>query len=93
MFLNKLTDHLTTVGYLSGNNLLCGNFNLNMRLPRNEPTSLKYLLDAFGLTITNNLYPTRTTSNTATCLDVFFLDFECDIHVQDYNVSDHSLVI
>ena len=24
MFLNKLTDHLTSVGYLSENNLLCG---------------------------------------------------------------------
>ena len=92
MFPNKLTDHLTAVGYLRGNNLLCGDFTLNLLLPTNESTSLKYLLEAFGLTITNNLYPARTTGNTATCLDVFFWDFECNIHVQDYNVSDHSLV-
>ena len=92
MFLNKLTDHLKAVGYLSGNNLLCGDFKLNMLLPTNESTSLKNLLEAFGLTITNILSPTRTTGNTATCLDVFFSDFECNIHVQDFNVSDHSLV-
>ena len=66
MFLNKLTDHLTSVGYLIGENLLCGDFNINMLLPTNESTSLKYLLEAFGMTITNNLYPTRTTGNTAT---------------------------
>ena len=48
---NKPTDHLTSVVYLSGNNLLCGDFNLNMFLPTNESTSLKYLLQAFGLTI------------------------------------------
>ena len=75
MFFNKLTDHFTAVGYLSGSNLLCGDFNLNMLLPTNESTS-----------------PTRTTDNTATSLDVFCSDFECNIHVQYYHVSDHSLV-
>ena len=55
MFLNKLTDQLTAVVYLSGNNLLCGDVNLNMLLPMNESMSLKNLLEAFGLTITNNL--------------------------------------
>ena len=67
-------------------------FNINKLLPTNESTSLKYFLEAFCMTITNNLYPTRTTNNTSTCLDVFFSDFECNIHVQDYNVSDHSSV-
>ena len=67
-------------------------FNLNILLPTNESTSLKYLLEAFGLTITNNLYPTRSTGNTVTYLDVFFSDFECNIFLQDYHVSDHSLV-
>ena len=58
----------------------------------NESTSLKYLKEAFGLTIPNIINTTRTTGNTATCLDVFFSDFECNNHVQDYNISDHSLV-
>ena len=92
MFLNKLTDHLTSVGYLSGHNLLCGDFNLNMLLPKNESTSLKCLLEVFDLTITKNHYPTRTRGKRATCLDVLFSDFECNIHVQDYNVNDNSLV-
>ena len=63
-----------------------------MLLPKNESTSLKCLLEAFDLTITNNHYPTRTRVNTATCLDVLFSDFEWNIHVQDYNVSDNRLV-
>ena len=92
MFLNKLTGHLTALGYLSGNNLLCGELKLNMLLRTNESTSLKYLLEAFGLTNTNNIYPARTTGNTPRCLDVFYLDFECNTHIQDYNVSDHSFV-
>ena len=90
MFLNKLTDHSTSVGYLSGNNLLCGDFNLNMHLPTNESTRLKNLLEAFGRTITNNFYLTINKCKKATYLDVFFLDFECSIHVQDY--SDHGFV-
>ena len=92
MLLNKLTDHLTSVGYLCENNLLYGDININMLLPTNESTSLNYLVEAFGMTITKNLYPTRTTGNTATCLDLLFSGFGCNIHVQDYNLSDHSSV-
>ena len=91
-FPNKLCNHLTSVGYLSGNNLFMWDFNLNMLLPTNESTSLKYLLEAFGRTITNNIYPTRSKGNIATYLDVFFSDFECNIHLQHYNVREHSLV-
>ena len=69
--------------------VFCGDFNLNVIEQTNKIAKVLDFFSCTGLQIKNRSEPTRVTSCTATCIDIFFVSFEASINVKDTMISDH----
>ena len=69
--------------------VFCGDFNLNVIEQTNKIAKVLDFFSCTGLQIKNRSEPTRVTSCTATCIDIFFANFEASVNVKDTMISDH----
>ena len=69
--------------------VFCGDFNLNVIEQTNKIAKVLDFFSCTGLQIKNRSEPTRVTSCTAICIDIFFANFEVSVNVKDTMISDH----
>ena len=69
--------------------VFCGDFNLNVIEQTNKIAKVLDFFSCTGLQIKNRSEPTRVTSCTATCIDIFFANFEASVNLKDTMISDH----
>ena len=67
-----------------------GDFNLNVIEQSNKIDKVLEFFSCTGLQIKNRSEPTRVTFCTATCIDIFFANFEASVNVKDTMISDRK---
>ena len=71
--------------------IFCGDFNLNV-IEQTNKTDKVLDFSCTGLQIKSRSEPARVTSCTATCIDIFFANFESSVNVKDAMISGNKRV-
>ena len=91
--LNTLESYCDSLNFQPSEiHVVCGDFKVNFLKESSKQKRINEIMTGCGLELRNSNCPTRQTSTSGSCLDLFFSKKPCLVTVNKTDISDHFTV-
>ena len=91
--LDTLESYCDSLNFLPAEtHIICGDFNVNFLKHSSKQKRINEIMTGCGLKLGNSYCPTRQTSTSGSCIDLFFSNEPCSVTVNKTDISDHFTV-